>query len=802
MILGHVVLDNVRSHKHTEIVFERGTTLLSGHVGSGKSSVLMGVEFALFGLGPQKAEALLAKGAREGYVELRFSVDGTDYEIRRALRRQVQSDAGASAQQDPKGSYLVEDGRKIPLSTLEMKQRILNILRFNEPVGPNSVSRIFRYAVFTPQEEMKVVLSDSKNRLETVRRAFGVDDYKTAADNAKAVAVEIKRRASELAGRAAASGQLLERVKELEKRVLAAQGALDEARATADAEGARLDSLRGQREGLKSKEAEKASLERRLEVARSNIGEKSKRRDSIAAEIAQDRKEVSEASGQMDSCRVPEKPTGASLQQLDSQIRSMEAAQKELAGARARIRTIGEEIASAESEMGGRAGAGARELMAESAGAQGRAREARRSQQEAEQRAREAEYEARRCRDGAGRAGSAPAGQLRAGTKCPTCENVVTGEHLQKLEAERGRERARLEAEAVKAEGLQKRSESEAAGAKREAEALEAESAGAARLAELASKISAREADLAKTKEDAGRLQEAGGPLEKTKELRAKLAEYDGAVRTRSMLKQRLERAQNGMERRREEMGAVESEIAAAESEKAEASAGLERFAGLDGQVAAVDGSIAESQERQSHALARLAAEERGIEEGRASLERDRVALAEAERCAKERDRHSDYETWINEFFVRAMPEIEKRVLREMYGEFNSAYCGWYKKLVDDETKRSYVDEDFAPCVEQDGFLQDVAYMSGGERTGVALAYRLALNSVLRKKTDILKSSLLILDEPTDGFSNAQMVKIKEVLDELDSEQVILVSHDPNLEGFADQIIRVERDGEVSRVRS
>lgn len=798
MILEHVVLENVRSHGHTEIVFGRGTTLLSGDVGSGKSSVLMGVEFALFGLGPQKAEALLSKGSREGYVELRFSVDGKPYEIRRALRRQVQA-AGASAQQDPKGSYLTEDGRKVPLSTLEMKQRILQILRFNEPAGPNSVSRIFRYAVFTPQEEMKVVLSDAKNRLETVRRAFGIEDYRTAADNARAVALEIRQRASELAGRASASERLAKSVEDLEEKVRGSEKAREEARGAAEAERAELDSLAAKRAELKSKEAEKAALERKLYAARSNAEEKSKRKNSIAAEIAQDEKEIAEASGQISSHRVPEKPTGKSLQQLDSEIRAMEGAQKEIAEARARIRIIEEEIAGAESQMGGRAGDSAQVLGAESDEAQKRAREAREAQKKAEERGREAGYEARRCRDGVEQSDRDAAESLQEGARCPTCENVITGEHLQKLKAERAEKRASLEAGAAEAEKAQRRSEAEAAEAKRKAEEMERLGGEASRLAELASKVSAKTAELAESKEAAGRLQ-GGGSLDLARELRSKLAEHEDAVKTRAMLEQRLERARNGMERRSEEMEAVKSEIAAAEAQRAQASAGLERFSGLDGEVSAADDSIAQSQERLTRALSRLAAEERGIEEGRAALERDKKSLAEAERCAKERDRHRDYETWIAEFFVRAMPEIEKKVLKEMYVEFNAAYRGWYKKLVDDETKRSYIDEDFAPCVEQDGVMQEVAYMSGGERTGVALAYRLALNSVLRKKTDILKSSLLILDEPTDGFSNSQMVKIKEMLDELDSEQVILVSHDPNLEGFADRVVRVRRDGDISKV--
>lgn len=104
------------------------------------------------------------------------------------------------------------------------------------------------------------------------------------------------------------------------------------------------------------------------------------------------------------------------------------------------------------------------------------------------------------------------------------------------------------------------------------------------------------------------------------------------------------------------------------------------------------------------------------------------------------------------------------------------------------------------PYVEQDGYEQDADYLSGGERTSLALAYRLALNEVVQRVSTGMSSNLLILDEPTDGFSREQLGKMREILDEVKSPQVILVSHDKELESFADQIYRVVKEGGESRV--
>ena len=44
----------------------------------------------------------------------------------------------------------------------------------------------------------------------------------------------------------------------------------------------------------------------------------------------------------------------------------------------------------------------------------------------------------------------------------------------------------------------------------------------------------------------------------------------------------------------------------------------------------------------------------------------------------------------------------------------------------------------------------------------VCLARLTLSNSMMRQETECLKSNLLILDEPTDGFSKTQLSKVKD----------------------------------------
>ena len=111
------------------------------------------------------------------------------------------------------------------------------------------------------------------------------------------------------------------------------------------------------------------------------------------------------------------------------------------------------------------------------------------------------------------------------------------------------------------------------------------------------------------------------------------------------------------------------------------------------------------------------------------------------------------------------------------------------------------MDEEFTPIVMQNGYETEVGSLSGGEKTSLALAYRLALNKVINDVIENIKTKdLIILDEPTDGFSSEQLDKVREVVDLLGLQQIIIVSHETKIETFVDNVIRVRKEEHVSSV--
>ena len=89
MILKKLILQNIRSYRNQTIELSLGKTLFEGDIGSGKSTILMAIEFALFGLGSEKGASLLRTNESQGKVSLTFEIDGNEYTVIRELEKSI-----------------------------------------------------------------------------------------------------------------------------------------------------------------------------------------------------------------------------------------------------------------------------------------------------------------------------------------------------------------------------------------------------------------------------------------------------------------------------------------------------------------------------------------------------------------------------------------------------------------------------------------------------------------------------------------------------------------------------------------
>src|SRR3989338_3573185 len=229
MLLKSLKLNNIRSYNNQEILFPSGSVLLSGDIGAGKSTILQSIEYALFGSRHKAGEALLRNGENTGSIELNFSIDGKNVIIKRVLKRSVSNASNASKNNagikseikneiKQTAGYIIIDGLKSELTPVELKSKVIGILQYPRELVSKTRDLIYRYTVYTPQEEMKQILIEDKDtRLDTLRKVFGIDKYKRIRENSSIVIKHIRET------NASYSGEVLDLDEKIRQKTLFGQ---------------------------------------------------------------------------------------------------------------------------------------------------------------------------------------------------------------------------------------------------------------------------------------------------------------------------------------------------------------------------------------------------------------------------------------------------------------------------------------------------------------------------------------------------------------------------------------------------
>jgi exonuclease SbcC len=673
MILESLTLSNFRSYSEgeTKVEFPKGITLFEGDIGSGKSSILYAIEFALFGFGDMSGSYLLTEGRDQGFVSLRFSEREKLYEVHRGLKRRkntiIQDDC-----------YIINDGRRENLSPSDLKSRVIEILQFNEPSNPRAESLIYRFAIFTPQEQMKeIVQRRVDERLQTLRRVFGVEEYKVAADNSDLLRATVRNQVSRLLGE---SEQLEE--KEKERQSL--------------------------EEEIRILEEDLPKLERTEREANRKLNELTEKQKQLQA----DRGRIQEISAEIPNLKTRIARVERMLQ-TEQESRNREAKlliEKEAAVASFRLLHKPETLTSGEMEE--------------------RVEELRRSIAHKKEQRGSMEQRLRDTTE-----------LIREGV-CPTCGQTIDPSSF-----------------GERAEHIRKEIE------------------------EIDQEITSLESELKKANES-------------LKEIRA----YEEERRNAQRVEKECEDIRSRIDAHEKRIKEYLEELDLTRKNLAEALDQASKFEAVQTQILQLDSEVSKAQSVWKQAVdaltrAKTQRDEKASRSQSLMIEIDKMRNAQ-ERAAKLKE----YEIWLSEYFRPTVEMIERQIMLEMNSRFNQEFQRFFSALIDDPDVRVRVNEDFTPIFERQSFEQEYDALSGGERTSIALAYRLALNVIVQQEATTGAGDLLILDEPTDGFSREQLSKMRDILKALNCKQVILVSHERELEGMADHVYRVEKGQGGSRV--
>ncbi len=167
MKVRKVVLENVRSHKRSEVEFGDGFNCIVGGVGAGKTSILYAIHFGLLGERLGKSYSyLLREGQNSARVTLHFEQEGKEYRVERVLVRK-----GDRISQDPSELALYEEDRLIASAKAEaVNEQIKSITGIDYDT--------FKNVIWVQQEKLKEILDvEPSRRQEVLDRLFGISDF-------------------------------------------------------------------------------------------------------------------------------------------------------------------------------------------------------------------------------------------------------------------------------------------------------------------------------------------------------------------------------------------------------------------------------------------------------------------------------------------------------------------------------------------------------------------------------------------------------------------------------------------------
>lgn len=684
MIIKKIKLENIRSYLQEEIEFPEGSVLLSGDVGSGKSSILLAIDFALFGLtrGILSGNALLRNGASNGSVELHLDINGKEIIIKRVLRKNENSITQDSG-------YILINGVKEEGSAVELKARVLELLKYSKDLLTKSKSLIYRFTVYTPQDEMKrILVEDSEERLETLRRVFDIDKYKRIRENCIVVIKKLKEQIRE--GELLATG-LEEKKNEksrLENEIEDYKKEFEEVKIELKNILVDINNFRKKLEDYEDKVKRLNKVKSEFILVNNNIEYKTKDKNRIERELGQIENEISEGKKLMkDFNEFFEKEANENIILIQEKIKEKEEELNFIVSKKGEFKSI---IRNSE------------ELI-------------------------------RKIKD------------LK---KCPTCFQDVSEEHKHNISSA---ENSKLDS------------------AKKNIILFDEE--------KIKNEIDGLKNEMNKLQDN----------LNEYKILKVKVE----GLEDKNTLKDKY----------KEELGWILDSLGVLNEDKKNLEFEIEENKNIEIEFRECRNKLEDCQDGKTELEIKKASNEERIKAIEDSINRLGYEIVEKVKVKEKKEKLDSLVKWMQDQFLEMTEKMERSVMLRLHNDFNSLFEKWVGILIDNENLSVKLDDEFTPIIIQDGYDTDYNFLSGGEKTAIALAYRLSLNQVINNLMSLIETKdVIILDEPTDGFSNEQLDRVRVVLDELNIKQIIIVSHEDKVESFVDKVLRFEKKGHVSRI--
>jgi DNA repair protein SbcC/Rad50 len=171
-----IELVNFISHSRTLLAFNRGVTVFVGHNGSGKSSIIDAITFALYGQHTRKTNKnLVRRGSEVSWLNLRFSVGSKEYNAYRRLGSNGQS-------QLAKFDQVLDSGNIVEKNVVSGERKQFGDSMSGEIAKTLGIDyKKLRVAAVVQQGELSSIIdSKPKEFKELLNSLIGIDRLDTA----------------------------------------------------------------------------------------------------------------------------------------------------------------------------------------------------------------------------------------------------------------------------------------------------------------------------------------------------------------------------------------------------------------------------------------------------------------------------------------------------------------------------------------------------------------------------------------------------------------------------------------------
>lgn len=840
MIIKSIELENIRSYKKELIEFKEGINFLSGDIGSGKSSVLLAIEFALLGFkrGDLEGFQLLRKGSSSGYIKLKILNTKTQKEIEicRNLKKSGTSDSITQA-----GGFIFFDNNLVELSANELNDYIFNLLSFPLEFLSRDKNLIYRFTVYTPQEQLKEILfTEPDKRLELIRKVFNIDKYKQLQDGLGIYSNKVREEKKVMQSKLEPLLNIKEGITSSKKEVLVLEKGL---RSCVEKEEFYSSKLQKHKSAIKLREDKLEDLEREILVLEKKLSkvdeikktvkslkddvlDKQKKIDSIlqdnySSKIKNLRKIIGDFEKELNSIDKEQAEFETRLKDYDILHTKKENLIRRKLDYDAKNQKILDmqkqfDYVLTKCQRNDLQNFIARDKLKmnkfEKIESCIKVRKEELFELELKLKRLDEDYSLNESRISA----------LDEMDVCDSCMQKVSEQHKvdMKLKIQEvlknmvvNKKEVILKCDKVKHDILQDEKVLCELGDVRSSLIVKEE-----RLLNLLEKES-KEKELYLVLKDLKKqvLEFAKNDFEK------EILKCDEQVKTLNGVREKVLKLNDSkviigkkigdlrveisdLEKRILERELFEKEILVLEksiAEKLKELEGEEEVLDRLGVIMKEKSKLKEESERLNINLEKLHENLRLVSNKSSSIKADienlnkfvsskEKEVEELSFVEKNFKKLLEMESFLNRDVSSICSIIEKSIFTKYYALFNEEFERLFHVLIEDNDIDVRLDSDFSPVIEQNGYDIGIKNLSGGEKSSLAIAYRLGLKTIIENNlSGNSKLSLLILDEPTDGFSNNQVERLGSILKGSMLKQIILVSHDDKIESISDIVLNI-----------